>query len=377
MIAVYTYYPLPGKESCGFKNKNDLAMFLSLSVEYSKKHFGKVKLETTTRGKEILIDKYGIGFTDVSVSLDGFNFPEELWAYPKIVSYSLQREPFVHIDLDVILWEKIPKGQCDIFFQHNEDFKVERGYIDLVKALNNTTLSYFLKSQNVNYAYNCGVVGFQENNTLYTRHWKELADEFLFNPANKAFWDSQSNKERFNYVMEQYFIACLLSDYYVEPSFLLEIETESDLVKPKYKMTHLWGKTKLSPTMDSIRKRLKEEYPGIYDKINKFEFNETSVFKCVFDKLSDKIKLDIYKKKIKSIVYLGFTGTSSLYVNIDGTVTEFLYSDKVKNIIPSCDLLIIKDMMFKWTPEQYSEFITKGINSKYVYDGRGIFKTGK
>jgi len=34
-------------------------------------------------------------------------------------------------------------------------------------------------------------------------------------------------------------------------------------------------------------------------------------------------------------------------------------------------------MMFRWTPEQYSEFITKGINSKYVYDGRGIFKTGK
>lgn len=370
MIAVYTYYPFKGKESCGFKNKNDMAMFLALSVEYSKKHFKKVKLVTNFAGQSILIDKYKIGFTEVSLLLDRFNgLPEEFWAYPKIISYALQPEPFVHIDLDVILWQKIPNKilSAPVFFQHKELFKTEQGYYELVDNLKHTKFSMLSKVLDVDYAFNCGIVG--ANDLSLVKEWRAWVYSFI--NENKHFWDAEHNKERYNYVFEQYFIAMICKFKNVEPAFLLE--NIDNIEKPKFKMTHLWGKTKLSPTMERIKDRLKREFPDIYKRISKIKYDQYHVFNKVYDEFN----IPHSNIKIDSIIWLGREEYSSRYMNIDGTVIDFLYSDKTKTIMPKCDLLVIKGMMVKWTPEQYAEFVSGNIPARYIYDGRGIFKTGK
>jgi hypothetical protein len=372
MTAIYTYHATQGNESCGFLNQNDMAMFLTLSVKYSKKHFGKAKLITNNYGKEILIDKFKVPFTEVSTELEGVTIPEGLWAYSKLHSYSLQKESFIHIDIDCVLWQKPSAKQlkATMLFQHKELFTTEQGYYDLLNAINPTTVSFFCRQANISKAYNCGIVG--ANDLDMVKKWKSLVDEFIFNPANAKFWESQSNKSQFNYLFEQYFIACLTDDV----QFL--IGENENTYKPKFKMTHLWGKTKQSPMMQKVKDRFKKEYPKDFARIDKIDRNEFQVFDSLFAKGNDKYKLLFHKtvkdKKVKSIVYLGFDKECSRYVNLDGTITDFLYHNATKNIMPQCDLLIIKDMMLIWDGNQYAQFVSSPIPAKWILDAKGVFQ---
>jgi hypothetical protein len=370
MKAIYTYFVEKGNEKIGFLNSNDMAMCLFLSVEYSKKHFGKAELITDEYGKSVLIDKYKINFSSVNIIKEPFKMPKELWAYYKIYSYSIQKEPFIFIDADCILWQKPSAKQLKspMLFQHKETFEVEQGYYDLVNAINNTTVSYFCRQAKNRYAYNCGVM--MANDLEIVKKWKSLVDEFIFNPANAKFWESQSNKEQFNYLFEQYFIACITDDV----QFL--IAENENTYKPKFKMTHLWGKTKQSPEMQRVKERFKKEYPRHYKKINDIALNELQVFDSLFTKGNERYKLLFHKtvkdKKIRSIVYLGYDDQYSKYVNLDGTNIDFLYSNATKNIMPECDLLIIKDRMLKWDGNQYLDFLSKPIPAKYIMDAKGV-----
>jgi len=70
MKAVYTYLQSGDSKSCGFASVKDFVYFLSLSVEYAKKHFSEVQLVTDLEGKKLLINKYKVGFTSVDTSLE-------------------------------------------------------------------------------------------------------------------------------------------------------------------------------------------------------------------------------------------------------------------------------------------------------------------
>lgn len=369
MIAIYTYYPATGKEACGFINTNDLAMFLSLSLEYSKKQFKTVKLMTNKYGKSILIDKYKIAFTEVSTELEKLKFPQELWAYPKVASYSLQPKPFVHVDNDVVLWEPLPAEikSAPISFQHKELFKTETGYIPLIKELEKTTVAYFLKSQKIDYAYNCGVVAV--NDLAITKKWKEMVDEFISNGPD--IWHS-----RFNYIFEQYFIACILRNERIDPNVKFLLNEKESISKPKFKMTHLWGETKKSPDIGKIKDRLKKEFPKIFARIDKIQKNEQQPFDIALKSFPHKtlLKTTIEKLKIKSVVYLGFDKQHSKYLNIDGTVTDFLYTPKTYNVFPKCDLLIVGDVIPSLSRNNFYQFFSKNIPAKYILKNKKLIK---
>jgi len=367
MIAIYTYIPEKGKEACGFLNTNDLAAFLALSVEYSKRHFKKVKLMTNKYGKSILIDRYKIAFTKVSTELEGLKFPKELWAYPKVAAYGLQKESFIHIDLDVILWEKIPREikSDPIAFQHKELFKDELGYIPLIKEISKTTVAYFLKSQKVDYAYNCGIVAV--NDLTIIKKWKEIVDEFISNGPHV-------HHSRFNYVFEQHFIACILKNEGIEAKFLLN--EKDSIAKPKFKMTHLWGETKKSPDIEKVKGRLKKEFPKIFARIYAIQKNESHVFDVAIEKFPYKnlLKKTLLNLKVKSVVYLGFDNQHSKYLNVDGTVTDILYTPKTYNVFPECDLLIVGDVIPSLNGEDFYKFFSKPIPAKHILKNKKLIK---
>ena len=378
MICIYTYYPFKNKESCGFLNTNELAIFLSLSVLYSGKQFKVVKLVTNNYGKSILIDKYGIKFTEVSTELEGLNFPPELWAFAKMHTYSLQTQPFIHLDCDVIIRQPLPTRikNAALSFQNWEHFSVEKGYEPLIKAIEKTTVSYYCKSKEISYAFNCGIV--IVNDLSIVKKWKQLVDEFIFNPANASFWNSQTNKEQFNYLFEQYFIACVAKDKYQLPYIGFLIDADEDITKPKFKMTHLWGKTKQSPVMDKIKLRLKLEYPRIYKRINNIEMNEVGVFDCLFEKGDKKyqalLRKTIKDKNIRSVVFLAWDNQHSKYLTLDGKKVDFLYSNDIKHIFPQCDLLIVKDAKKQWSGNDIFEFSKKKLSAKFVMDEAGVYQ---
>ena len=72
--------------------------------------FYKVELYTDQKGYEILIEKLKLPYHKVHIVLDELNhYDKSLWAIPKIKTYSLQNEPFLHIDGDVFIWKEFSK----------------------------------------------------------------------------------------------------------------------------------------------------------------------------------------------------------------------------------------------------------------------------
>jgi len=75
-------------------------MSWALSALQAHKIFGRVELVTDGPGAEMLAGVLGLPYSRVSTALDGMSarYPAGLWSMAKIYSYSLQREPFLHLD---------------------------------------------------------------------------------------------------------------------------------------------------------------------------------------------------------------------------------------------------------------------------------------
>lgn len=95
-----------------------------LSCNQLVKFYTDVELYTDNFGYEILIQKLKLPYTKVNVVLNEINkYPKDLWALAKIKTYELQKEPFLHVDGDVFIWDKFPKDflQADLIAQNLEN----------------------------------------------------------------------------------------------------------------------------------------------------------------------------------------------------------------------------------------------------------------
>jgi hypothetical protein len=83
-------------------------MSWALSCLLAKSAFGEINLVTDLKGKQILIDQLQLPYSSVSTSLEGAldNYHPALFSLAKIHTYSIQTEPFLHLDGDVFLWQK-------------------------------------------------------------------------------------------------------------------------------------------------------------------------------------------------------------------------------------------------------------------------------
>ncbi|MGB3181584.1 MAG: DUF6734 family protein [Cyclobacteriaceae bacterium] len=78
----------------------------ALSCLLLSEHYDTLEIVTDEMGKEILIDKLGLPYTSVQVVLDKLNhYHPDLWALGKLHAYSIQEEPFLHVDSDIFIWK--------------------------------------------------------------------------------------------------------------------------------------------------------------------------------------------------------------------------------------------------------------------------------
>lgn len=91
------------KDEFGWIDPEYHIMSWALSCSKIREFYDNCVLYTDSQGKHILIDVLNLPYTDVKVVYDNLKCRPTHWAYPKIVTYSLQDEPFIHIDGDVIL----------------------------------------------------------------------------------------------------------------------------------------------------------------------------------------------------------------------------------------------------------------------------------
>ena len=102
--------------SCGHKNllthnagwyaPEYSLMAWALSCLQLKKYYKNVVLYVDTVSAKMLIDELKLPYSEIECSLDEFSFYHpQLWALPKIDTYSRQHAPFLHVDGDVFIWK--------------------------------------------------------------------------------------------------------------------------------------------------------------------------------------------------------------------------------------------------------------------------------
>lgn len=79
-------------------------MSQALSCLQLKNIYSNLELFTDTMGKRLLIEQLELPYDKVHVDLDAFgDYPGECWPLKNFFVYSLQKDPFIHIDGDVFL----------------------------------------------------------------------------------------------------------------------------------------------------------------------------------------------------------------------------------------------------------------------------------
>ena len=91
----------PLEKTYGWPTAEHNLMSWALSCCSLRKHYDSVELYTDKRGYDVLIGMLHLPYTDVHVVYDDSLCLPVHWAYAKIKTYSMQEEPFLHIDGDM------------------------------------------------------------------------------------------------------------------------------------------------------------------------------------------------------------------------------------------------------------------------------------
>ncbi len=101
---VYTYWTNGGTDyKLGFLNTENMLHIFNKSIEQSKKLVSKVVVYCDKEGYDLLHGNIKADLILVDYSL--YRFDTRYWNFPKIITYNMQDEPFLHIDIDAIVYK--------------------------------------------------------------------------------------------------------------------------------------------------------------------------------------------------------------------------------------------------------------------------------
>lgn len=413
MKAVYTLWSSPGAAiNQGFRTDRELCNTLCLSLLKIKEQPGisGTILVCNSAAKEVVIDKYNLPFDEVKCELDSLDeLDPDLWAYAKIVSYSLQDEPFIHIDNDVIIWEQLPDQflTAPLGFQNREDLSSFVGYNKSLKQVQ-FAVPKEIQDNPPKFAYNCGVV--LANDLLFIKVWKSLVDQFLRNV--KLFLDNQPNvsKHDKNHLFEQYFVSALIeaTKHHKDIGLLFPNFENEDWRYPSFGYTHLWGEAKRDPgIMSKIVARLKTYAPDIFKQMNFAEQDHQNQFEKVYNdgiwgigsgggstdeatqEYREFLQSFLDENNIKSVLDIGcgywafnehinwsgieYTGVDVARPVIDHnnqnnktSTRSFMVGNMLSADLPKADLIIVKDVMIHHPNNDILKFLKREQNAKFA-----------
>lgn len=178
---------------------------------------GNTVLVTDDYGKKLLIDKLKLPYDEVIVELDILNNAHKgLWALGKIYTYSLIKQPFIHIDLDFFLADKfdsrITNANLVSYVSEHSDSRqsyyqpILNDYFDKLSLP--SELDFYVKQRN-RIAYNAGIIG-GEYWQIFDELWYLTAETVSRNKDKIDTYLVNGYVETgFNMILEQYAYACL------------------------------------------------------------------------------------------------------------------------------------------------------------------------
>jgi hypothetical protein len=253
-----------------------------LSLHTVRAHYPETVLITDTP-----VDRLGLSFKHVSTELDRLKTVDiGWWAIGKLVAYSLQDRPFLHIDSDVFLWKRLPPhletasviAQAPEYFHSIYDpfgpHDIERVFAEYGRPIP-VEWEWARSRDPIHFREeNCGILGGCDTNFL--RYYSNLAIDLATNPAYLPAWTRFSEKECFNMILEQFLLgACVdyhrfhpTSPYrgitikYLFPSFDKSTDPNE---AARVGFTHLLGGSKSHPAVvKRLEERVRRDDPSYY-----------------------------------------------------------------------------------------------------------------
>ena len=203
----------PLEHSFGWPHAEYNLMSWTLSCLSLREHFDRVELYTDKRGYEVLIEKLHLPYTQVHVIYDDNLCLPQHWAYAKIKTYSLQTEPFLHIDGDMYFPKPIPQEilGAGLVAQNREiGTSYYQGMMNRVLAHPEFKLPQFIQETLDNgtmASYNMGIFGGNDIDFIH-RYCQEVFAFFEANHMNDA--SVEYSNEECNVFFEQIFLAAMV-----------------------------------------------------------------------------------------------------------------------------------------------------------------------
>jgi hypothetical protein len=280
MRAIWSFWSKPhrAERSTMWTTPDHHWMSWILSVETARRHLPETALHTDSAGAELLVDRLGLEFGEVYTTLDALADEDPgWWALGKLHTYTLQTEPFVHIDSDVYLWKPLPDLllRAPVLAQHPEETDVYYAPQCLEETFSRHPGSrlprewtWFPEQQGVHFAPCCGILGGCDVDFL--RGYAEKALSFLRHPDNRSAFAAFQDKPGNMILLEQYFLGACLSYCRKHIEYLFDSWTEAtNPVHAAHRgYTHLIGSAKKDEWIARrLEARVRREYPVLFERI--------------------------------------------------------------------------------------------------------------
>ena len=231
MRAVWSFWSKPFEDARGRRWRDPLHHLLAwgLSVRLARRHYPQCVLVTDSPGKAMLVDELRLPFTHVSTELDQLADADSAWwALGKLLAYSIQKEPFVHLDTDVFLWRRLPRRliAAPVLAQHPEPYHLAERYcgprlVEDAFARVQLTLPREWAWARSHWGLqfretNCGILG--ATNVEFIGYYARQALDLVLNPRYAAAWATIEDKDGLNQIIEQFTLAACLDFHRFDPS---------------------------------------------------------------------------------------------------------------------------------------------------------------
>ena len=278
MRAVWSFWTAPHRIRRGWhwvSEKHHLFSWV-LSVELAKRHYLDTALYTDTEGARLLVDGLGLPFDHVSVKLNALaHHDPDWWMLGKLMTYQSQVDPFLHIDADVYLWNRLPDRlvSAPVFAQNPEDVGGANCYdVDLCESIIRQgdgevplEWQWYRENSTAPQAACCGILG--ANETAFIRYYAGIAIRLLENPRNCAAFTALPDKRIYNPLFEQFVLSACANYHGVPIEYLFESWDDACHRAFKTGYTHLIASAKSnSDVAKRLEQRIATEYPESYER---------------------------------------------------------------------------------------------------------------
>jgi hypothetical protein len=264
----------PLDHRCGWVSPEYHWMAWTLSVLQLRQHYDQVELYANAPAREVLIDRLQLPYTKVHAMPTDIAIPPSAWALAKILTYSRQEEPFLHVDGDVFIWKPFPEDllRSALIAQNAEEHSsvYAQTMTEVKRTVTYLPPPFLPEPEPPVTTYNAGILG--GHDLAFFREYARKAVDFVTNNPDGAPADVQASTF-YCMLFEQWLFGVMAKEAGKSVATLFE-EAADDLGYPGFSdfwgmpkggYLHLMGVSKRNRfILKQLSSKVRQEYPQQY-----------------------------------------------------------------------------------------------------------------